>query len=433
MKLIGKYSRYFGHGCLLVFVLCGAVLAAEQQGSSNGQLTREAALALAMAHNPELAGYAAATLAAKATADQSGRGLNPELEFELENFAGSGDASGMSAAEYTLMLSQTFELGGKRARAQELATQDVELIRLAALLGARNIRARVSNAFFAALESQSAVTLADELVALAEQDLEFVQRQITSGAVSPVEANRARLAVAAAGLAAEATRDALAARRLQLSVLWNSVNPDFGDLYGNLEDIAPLPEWDELSAQLAFCSQLQIWDIHAKRQQAEIAAMESLGKIDLTVAAGVRHYADTGDNALVAAVSAPLPFRDSNADAVRAAGFGLDRLGAERQAQYVALLGELARHYEVLTTSHQQITTMRAEILPLARQSMVEVDTAYHKGLFSLTDVMAARRTWHETQGTYQAALARYQQATIDVDLILAGVDRNAATSQESE
>jgi len=434
MNLTGKFSRVFALNCLLVATLLGTgVSTAEPLATADGALTRERALALAMAHNPELMGYAAATLEAKAAADQSARGLNPELEFELENFAGSGAAKGMSAAEYTLLLSQTFELGGKRDRARELATQEVELIRLDALLGAREIRARVSVAFIAALETQTAVGLADELAVLAQQDLEFVQRQISSGAVSPVEENRARLAIASARLTAEAARDALVARRLQLSVLWNSEYPDFGVLAGSLSDIAPLPQWDELSARLAHCSRLRMWDIQAKRQRARMAVASATGKIDLTVAAGVRHYADTGDNAMVAAVSAPLPLRNSNQDAVRAAEYGLDRVGAERQAQYVALMGELARHYEILTTSYQQINTMREEILPLAKQSMTEVDSAYHKGLFSLTDVMAARRTWHETQGLYQSALARYQQATIEVELILAGVQQDAASYQESE
>ena len=133
----------------------------------------------------------------------------------------------------------------------------------------------------------------------------------------------------------------------------------------------------------------------------------------------------------MAAVSLPLQFRDKNDDGIRAAQFGLDRLGAERQAQYVAMLGQLARHYEQLATSYDQVIAMRNEILPLAEQSMAEVEAAHRKGLFSLTDVMATRRTWFEAQGDYFGALARYQEAAFEVALLLGDDSLNTLLTQE--
>jgi cobalt-zinc-cadmium efflux system outer membrane protein len=391
------------------------------------------AMDLALQHNPRLHGFRAATAEAMAHAEQVSRGLNPELDFELENFAGSGEAQGFSAAEYTLMLSQTFELGGKRTRERAVADREVDLVKLDAALQTREIRTRVSQAFLATLVRQNEVTLAEELVVLAQQDLEYVKRRIEQGAVSPVEENRARLAVSTAKLTAQAARGALKARKLQLSVLWNSETPSFGLVLGDLERLDAKPEWSELSALLAGSPQLLRWDAEARRRQAEVNAAMARGKLDLTAGAGLRHYADSGDNALVAAVSLPLQFRDKNNDGVRAAQFGLDRLGAERQAQYVAMLGQLARHYEQLAISYDQVVAMRNEILPLAQQSMAEVEAAHRKGLFSLTDVMATRRTWFEAQGDYFGALARYQEAAFEVTLLLGDDSLNTLLTQEKD
>ena len=58
---------------------------------------------------------------------QAGRLSNPELEVEIENFGGSGEADGFSASETTLALSQLIELGGKRLKRQRIAGHQAEL------------------------------------------------------------------------------------------------------------------------------------------------------------------------------------------------------------------------------------------------------------------------------------------------------------------
>ncbi len=428
-------------GLIVVLVLTGSVFVAEARAAESPivpdlagkDLTLDAAIALALEHNPELMSYSAAADEAMARADQIGRRPNPELGFQMENFAGSGDWRGLGAAEYTLMLSQKFELGAKRARTKDVADYGVVIAHLDAELGARKITARVTKVFMATLAAQTDVALTEELAGLAVQDLDFVKRQVEQGTVSPVEVNRARLAASAAEMAAEVARGGLQARRLQLAVLWNSQNPAFGEVLGEWDNVAPVPEWTELSARLTASPELKLWDAEADRRRAEVTAATAQGKIDLTAAAGIRHFAHSGDNALVAELSIPLQTSDRNQDGTRAAQFGLDRLGAARQAQYVEMLGELVRHYEQLAISHDQIVTMREEILPLAEQSMAEVNAAYRKGLFSLTDVMATRRTWFEAQGSYFDALVRYQEATVDIDLLVGDTLSNAPVTQEKD
>ncbi len=396
-------------------------------------LTLERAVELALRYNPSLQGYAAATAEAQARADQAGRGLNPELSFEAENFIGSGAYSGFDAAELTLALSQTFELGGKRARAREAAAWQADLVRLDAELGARALRTETTRAFLAALAAQIEVELANEMVNLATKDLEFTERRMRTGTASEVEASRTRIAVATARLAAATARRTLAAARIQLAALWGSAEASFGDVVGDLEAVPAAPSWAELSARLPGSPRLKRWDLEANRRRAEVAAEAALGKIDLTAAAGIRHYQDNGENAAVASISIPLPVRNKNQDGRRAAEFGLTRLDAERQAEFVALRSALAREYEQLVTAHGQVITLRDEILPLAEQAVTDMDQAYRKGLFTLTDVLAVRRTWFEARGAYTAELARYQEAAVAVELLLGGTPIESPLSQEND
>ncbi len=84
---------------------------------------------------------------ALARAEQAGRGFNPELGLEVENFIGSGDFSGFSSAEYTLFLAQTFQLGGKLSKQREAAGWNAEMVRLEARLQALDLQAQVTRVF----------------------------------------------------------------------------------------------------------------------------------------------------------------------------------------------------------------------------------------------------------------------------------------------
>ena len=64
--------------------------------------------------NPRIVGPRAEAEAAQALVGQARLRPNPEISLEVENIAGSGAFSGLSATEYTLAVGQRLELGGKR-------------------------------------------------------------------------------------------------------------------------------------------------------------------------------------------------------------------------------------------------------------------------------------------------------------------------------
>jgi outer membrane protein, heavy metal efflux system len=105
-----------------------------------GVLRLEEVLRRALLQNPELSATAFEVRAADARAIQAGLLPNPEVELELEEFAGTEELRGVQGAESTFQLSQLIELGGKRAgrlRAaglqRDLAGWDYEAKRLEVL------------------------------------------------------------------------------------------------------------------------------------------------------------------------------------------------------------------------------------------------------------------------------------------------------------
>lgn len=76
-----------------------------------GYLSPKRALELALQHNPRLTTFSSAVEERSHLLRQAGRLPNPELEFEVENFGGSGEFSGSANAETTVRLQQRLELG----------------------------------------------------------------------------------------------------------------------------------------------------------------------------------------------------------------------------------------------------------------------------------------------------------------------------------
>jgi cobalt-zinc-cadmium efflux system outer membrane protein len=191
--------------------------------------------------NPDLAAFAWEVRVGEARTLQAGLLPNPEASIEVENFAGSGELRGMDGAEVTLSLSQVIELAGKRrkrthvaALERDLAAWDYETARL-------DVLARVTQAFAEVLSGQERSALDADLVRLAERVHHTVAERVKAGKVPPLEATRARVALANSRIARQRVERKLNAAKDRLAALWGGVPATFERVIGNLETLNPIP------------------------------------------------------------------------------------------------------------------------------------------------------------------------------------------------
>ena len=142
-----------------------------------GALTLRSALAAALLNSPALAAFSWEVRAREGRALQAGLLPNPVFRLELEEFGGGGRRAVFDGAEAAIRLRQLLELGGKRAKRQQvetlnrdLAAWDYETLRL-------DVFTEVMKAFVTALSAQERVTLAEEQVRLAEEAVQTVARR----------------------------------------------------------------------------------------------------------------------------------------------------------------------------------------------------------------------------------------------------------------
>ena len=108
------------------------------QGSiieSNGVVTLEQAVSLALLYNPKLEVYSWDVRAAQARRIQAGLRPNPEIGIEMENFGGTGSTSAFEASETTVQVGQLIELSGKRTKRGRLADIEKNLAKWALVVG----------------------------------------------------------------------------------------------------------------------------------------------------------------------------------------------------------------------------------------------------------------------------------------------------------
>jgi len=384
-----------------------------------GPLNLRDALALALMKNPELASFSWGVRAREAEILQAGLWPNPETTLEVENFAGSGAFDGFSELETTLGLSQLFLLGGKLGNrrnvaehSRNLAAWDYETIRV-------DILTDVTKNFVALLVAQEQATLAGDLVAVAEQTLEAVARRVQTGGISPVEKGRAQVELQTTQIDLQIAQREVDVARQRLSAMWGTTEPRFTEAEGTIEAIVPVPPLDVIVSQINNNPDVARWATELAQRQATVALEKSQRIPDLELGVGIRRFAATHDNALVAQVALPIPIFDRNQGATRAAERRVAMAEEERRAAQVRSQTHLSIVYQELLQSQNELTRLRDEVLPEATATFESAQTAYTRGRMRLTDVLDTQRTLFALRSRYYDALGSFHQRKADIERLI--------------
>jgi cobalt-zinc-cadmium efflux system outer membrane protein len=400
-----------------------------------GVLRLPQAQALALMQNPDLAAFAWEVRAGEARTLQAGLPPNPEAGVEVENVAGSRDFQGVDGAEVTVGISQVIELAGKRrkrthvaALERDLAAWDYETARL-------DVLTQVTQAFVDVLRVQERLVVDADLVRLAEQIYRIVTERVKAGKVSPLEATRARVALATSRIALQRVQRELTAAKDHLAATWGETRATFERATGNLETLNPIPSAAVVAQRIVQNPDLARWATVMAQRQAAVTLAEANRTPDPTLGAGVRYFnsADEADaHALLLAVSIPLPVFDRNPGNILEARYQLARSEAERRAAAVRVQTALAETHAALSAAFSEASTLQDEVLPGAQQAFDAALEGYRQGKFQFLEVLDAQRTLFEARGQYVEALSAYHKAVAALERLI-GEPLSALTPSSSQ
>ncbi len=384
-----------------------------------GVITLSQAIALSLIRNPQLRAFSWEVRAREAQTLQAGLPPNPEISFELEDFGGTGSVEGFDGTETTILLSQLIPLGGKLSKRRkveslntDLAQWDYETIRL-------NVLTQTALNYLNVLAAQDQLALELELVSLAEKVHTTVSELARSGEISPIQEKRSQVVLSQTKINLERSKRKLDAVKKILSSSWGGNEPQFQEVKGNLDSISPIPTFEMLTGLLSENPDIARWASEMEQREAALKLEKANAIPDPFVSGGYRHISEKNDNAFVVGLSIPIPILNRNQGAISAANRRLKKAIEEQQNAEVIVNRALARTYETLSSSYQEVILLKDNVLPEAKSAYESIFEGYREGKFALLDVLVAQRTVFDARLQYIEALLSYHSSRANIERLI--------------
>jgi len=391
----------------------------ETISSKQDTLTMSDAIQLALLKNPELQSYSIEIRAREARTLQESFAPNPEIEFEVENFAGSGELSGLSGSEITLSVGQLIELADKRdkrtrvaAFQSDLAAWDYEAKKL-------DVLTETVKQYLQLIGDQEQIVLNKELVDVSERLFKAVNRLVQAGKVSPAEISRTQILLSTAQLELNGSRRKLEANRFRLSSMWGETSPGFNSVTGSLDNVIVIPPADSLKKYLAENPDIVRWATEIEMRQAVEELEEAKQIPDPTIQAGYRHISGPNLNGFVANLSIPIPIFNNNTGAVQEAFNRRKKAEEQRRQTEIAINANLIELYQNLLVLYTDIDNSNKTIIPEAEKAYQIINEGYLLGKFRFLDVLESQRTLFESRKNLITSLAEYKIRIADMERLI--------------
>lgn len=384
-----------------------------------GALSLRGALSLAIKQNPELAVFSYEVRIQEANALQSSLLPNPEFETEVENFAGSGTLNGIDESELTVSIGQLIELGGKRQKRTNVAALGADLAAWEYESAKLNVFTDVVKTFTEVLVVQHRIDLQKQLVKVAEAFLMNIQRRVEAGRISPAEAARAKVELFSTIIELERQQQELLAVRKKLAAMWDSTEPQFERVVGELDTVLSLPSLEKLQSFITRNPNIARWAVEMQQRDAKLALEKSLRIPDPTIGAGYRRLNESGDNAFVMSVSLPLLLFDRNQGNIQAAEYRKLQTELQKRMVEISLTTKLSEIHSMLSAAYNEVIMIKTNVLSEAQNAFDMINQGYQMGKFGFLDVLDAQRTLFEVRSRYLNSLKQYHQSIADLERLI--------------
>ncbi len=377
------------------------------------QLTLESAVQQALSTNPQLGVAQGRIEDAKGMRVQAGLGPNPRLAVQSED-ARFWEGHPGSFPDYTedyAFIGQTFEVAGKRARRVDVATAGVHRTEFEQELLRRQIRARVSGAYWTAAGAVRLRDLLQQSLRTYEDDVNYSRNRVQQGVMAETDLMRIEL-----------ERDRV---QMQLMTATREADQAIVELYRAigksdfpptvLEDSLAKPRavvLPELAHVLEARPEMEIAKEAVTEAQANIKLQHADAKPDPEGFLGYKR--DVGLDTLYAAVQVDLPFRNRNQGNIAAAQGQLHIAQSNLAATEAGVKADVASAVRGYQDERKLLDT-----LPATQSRAEETDrlarAAFREGGISLLRLLDAERNRIDVEMQYSQALVNLQQSIVNL------------------
>jgi cobalt-zinc-cadmium efflux system outer membrane protein len=367
----------------LVLAIYGALVgvAAAKPLSMRGALVR------ALASDFGASATVARIQGAEAGIRQAGRGPNPTVGADIENFAGTGAYRGLRAPQTTLYVQQPIEWGGKREARTAVAQSELEGTRMRGALRTLDLFREVEVAWIDVVSATAQIKVAEDRLSIARQLQVEIARRAESGRDPAYLQSRAEAQVALEQIAVDQGKAAARIARANLAGYWKGGANYEADNVA-FENVAPPAE-----GKVVFNVDTAVLETERELAAARVTLERARGIPDPAIRIGIRHIGDTRDTALVAGISIPLPLFDNNQGNIDRASANQRAADFDIAAAKVVLRRELTRLQARMVANATEARRINAEVVPAAERAVHLIRDGMERGGFSYVEFSDAQRT----------------------------------------
>jgi cobalt-zinc-cadmium efflux system outer membrane protein len=377
-----------------------------------------------LANNPAVRAGDQTLVAAERQADLADLPPPWVVGADVENVGGTGSAAGVEAAETTVRLGRVIERGGKRDARRAVGAIDIQRSRNALEQTRLELATETTRRFVEVLADQARTSVAAQDLALARELTATVNRWVQAGRSPESDLSMMQIAQERADIEVEHASHELASARVSLAALWNTVEPDFDMVAGNLFELPSAPSYEGLLSRLPDNPVLRGLKLDTRAAQAREHLAAASAKSDVTVHVGVRRLSTFNDTALIAGISIPLGSAKRSALSVARSVAETEASDARAQAQQMDVRQRLFSTYQELLHARTAFEAHRDRMIPKAESALALTRKGFEAGRFSFVALSQAQRTLLELRNAQIDVAVRYHILLTDIErmTVTAGV-----------
>lgn len=375
----------------LLFLCCQPLLASED---FEHILSLKEAVSLAAERNNHIKALKKAIDVAAGTKAQAARLPNPELAIGFDEFGGSGQFAGTAVIKSSVGLAQTIVTAGKTRNKRRLAESDLQIARLDAGLGLLELQMNTARFFIHVYFMQKLVELASQSADLTRLATESISRSVAAGEKPAIDETSAMVELSTAEAHLRQQLRELEIARTDLAATWNCSHAEFSAVTLNADqiDITPYLDSAVASESLQLYPGLAIAEEQVTRESRALKLSKSEASPDMTMAARVSRFRETGEQACEVELSFPLQVFDRNSANIRANKAALEKAQFEKKAFEVTLNARITRLHSQIESIGEELANIRNGLIRLAERAELETQKAYEAGERDFHELLDAKR-----------------------------------------
>ena len=343
---------------------------------------------------------------------------NPELEITYFN-ANPSERVGKTS-EYSLSVSQEFEIGGQRGHRKQVAQSTIEKVEAEIGRAQWMLVGDVRETFYQVLLQQEKLDLAHRVISLTEDLVNRTSDKFNAGYAPQFEVNFAKLELQRTLREKARVINQLKIAKYRLN---NLMGRPWETEFTSSEELAYQPVEVDVARLKAYAvinrRDLKSLQFEQEAAQSEINLARSLKIPNLRFS--VLYNKEFDKNNFGAMISLPIKLFNRNQGDI-AMSLASERTAEARYSFLKFLIEkEVASAYSEVLLASKEVQLLEEGMLETAEQNMDLVQEAYQRGEAEIIEDITAQRNFVDIQTAYLEALYNFNLAVVNLEKVLGG------------